>query len=180
VVAQQPQPGIEGAGHHGREQAVAGHQVEAELPVRLDGRPLRRDALPADHLDGLAPGAVQDDRQIAARTVQMRLDHLEREARRDRGVERVAAALEGGHAGRRGQPMGRGHDPERAQELGAGGEAWHGHAPDVNGAVSDRRRAAQAQLRVPARRSKSTPSYTSAVKRPMSSAGNPTVVLRPS
>ena len=44
------------------------------------------------------------------------------------------------------------------------------------------RRAAvlRAQLREPARRSRSTPSYTSALSRPISSAGNPTMVLRPS
>ena len=81
-VAQEAQPAIEGAGYYGREQPVARHQVETELPVRRAGRRLRRNSLGADHLNRILPGAVQDDRQVAARAVQMRLHDLEREAGR--------------------------------------------------------------------------------------------------
>ena len=70
----------------------------------------------------------KNDGQIAARPVQVRLDDLEREAGRDRGVERVAAALEHGHAGRRREPVGRRDHPEGAAQLRAGGEG-HRLAP---------------------------------------------------
>jgi hypothetical protein len=110
---------------------LPGTQVETELPIRCDRGCLRRDALTADHLDGIGSGAVQDDRQVAARAVQMRFHHLEREAGRDGGVERIAAAFQDGHAGRRGQPVRRCHHSERAENLGAGGEAGHDRAPPL-------------------------------------------------
>ena len=42
VVAQQPHPGVEGAGHDGGEQAGAGDQVEPEAPIMRDRRRARR------------------------------------------------------------------------------------------------------------------------------------------
>ena len=47
----------------------------------------------------------------------MRLDDLQREPGRHRGVERVAAALEHRHPGRRREPVRRGHHAEGAGEL---------------------------------------------------------------
>ena len=52
----------------------------------------------------------------------MRLDHLQRERGRAGRIERVAAALQDAHADRGRDPVGRGDDPERAFDLGAGGE----------------------------------------------------------
>ena len=69
-----------------------------------------------------------DQREIAARAVEVRLDDLERQPGRDRGVERVPAALEHGHPGRRRQPVRRGHHAEGAGELRTGRE---GHPPET-------------------------------------------------
>jgi hypothetical protein len=52
----------------------------------------------------------------------VRLDDLQGETGRDRGVEGVAPLLEDGHAGRRGQPMCGADDAECALDLGPGGE----------------------------------------------------------
>ena len=55
----------------------------------------------AQRTSGLAAlGRPENARQVAARAVQVRLDDLQHEARRARGVERIAAALEHGHPGR--------------------------------------------------------------------------------
>ena len=123
VVAQQRHPGVEGAGNAGREQAGAGHEIEAEMvAVMRDGGAGRRRPLPADHLGLAAPHVVQDHRHVAARAVEMRLDHLQGERGRAGGVERVAAALQNAHADRGGDPMRRGHDAEGAVDLGPRGE----------------------------------------------------------
>ena len=122
VLAQQQQPAAERAGHARGQQPAAGHQVEPEAGVRVDGGGGRRGALPADHERLAAPGVVPDDRHLAARPVQVRLDHLEHEPGGDGRVERVAAALEDGHPGRRGQPVGGRDHPERPRELRPGRE----------------------------------------------------------
>ena len=122
VVAQQQHPGVERAGHAGREQAGAGHHVEAFAPVMRDGGAGRRRALAADHLGAAALHVMDDDRHVAARAVQMRLDHLQREGGGDAGVEGVAAALQHRHADRGGDPVGRGDDAEGAVDLGPRGE----------------------------------------------------------
>ena len=159
MIAQHPQPGIEGAGHHGGEQSGPWHQVEPELPIGRDRGCLRRHTLAADHLDRVLAGAVQDDRQIAARTIQVRFDHLERESRGRCGVESVAAALEDGHAGCRGQPVRRRHHPERAEDLRAGREIGHHRAaPPAAARGSGRPARGSGQVREPLWRSRSMPS----------------------
>ena len=70
-------------------------------------------------------GGAEDDRQIARRAVEMRLDHLQHEACGHGGVERIAAPLEDAHADGRGDPVGRGDSAEGAANLGAGGETGH-------------------------------------------------------
>ncbi len=122
VVAQQQHPGFERAGHAGGEQPGAGHEIEALAAVMRDGGAGRRHALAADHFRLAAPHVVENDRHVAARPVEMRLDHLQRERGRDRGVEGVAAAFQNAHADRRRDPVGRGHDAERAFDLRPRGE----------------------------------------------------------
>ena len=98
---------------------VPGTSVEPELvAVALDRRRARRGALRAED-DGLAAGRPEQRGQVAARTVQVRLDDLQREARRDGGVEGVAALLEHRHPRRRREPVRRGDHAERAPELGS-------------------------------------------------------------
>src|ERR1044071_1713834 len=94
-----------------------------------DCRPTRRDALAADHVAAAVLGAVDEDRRLAERAVQMRLDYLQREPGCDGCIEGVAAALENAHRDRGGEPMRGGHDPEGAADLGAGRETGHGRWP---------------------------------------------------
>ena len=88
-----------------------------ELVEPLDRRGGRSDALAAES-ERLAPFLRPEHRRhLAAGPVQVRLDDLEHEARRDRGVERVAAALEHRHPALRSEPV-RGRDhPEGPAEL---------------------------------------------------------------
>ncbi len=118
-VAEQEQPAAERAGHAGGEHAGARDQLVAELVEALDRRRRRRDALPAQRERLAAIGRPEDGRHLAARPVQVRLDDLEHEARRDGGVEGVAAALEHGHPGLRREPVRRRDHPEGAAQLGA-------------------------------------------------------------
>ncbi len=82
-----------------------------------DGGAGGRRALAADHLGAAAPDVVHDDRHVAARTVEMRLDHLQRECGRDTGIESVAALFQRGHPDRGRDPVGRGHDAESAFDF---------------------------------------------------------------
>ena len=122
VVAQQQHPSVERARARRREQPDAGHELEPEPAEVLDRRAGGRRPLAADDVDRLAAGVVEEQRQVAARAVEVRLDDLQREPGRDRGVERVAAQLQRRHPGGGGEPVGRGDHPERARQLRAGGE----------------------------------------------------------
>ena len=84
-----------------------------------------RHTLAADHVAAAVRLAPDEDRRLAERAVQMRLDDLQREAGGGRRIERVAALFEHAHADGGGEPMGRGDDPERAADLGTGGKAGH-------------------------------------------------------
>ena len=122
VVAQQQHPGLEGAGHAGGKEPGAGDEVETLAAIVRDRRAGRRRALAADHFRLAAPHVVDDDRRVAARAVEMRLDHLQGERRGHGGVEGVAALLQGRHADRGGDPVRRGDDAEGALDLRTGGE----------------------------------------------------------
>ena len=122
VITQQQHPGLECAGHHRGEKPGAGNEVEAFAAIMRDSGAGRRDALAANDLRLAAPHVVEDDRHIAAGSVQMRLHHLQREGRGDRGVERIAAAFKDAHADRRRDPMRRGDHAEGAFDFGPRGE----------------------------------------------------------
>ena len=122
VVAQEQHPGLERAGHAGGEQPGAGHQIEPFAAIMRDGGAGRRRSLAADHLRLAALDVVDDDRHVAAGAVEMRLDHLQREGGRHRGIEGIAAVLQHRHADRGRDPVRRGDDAERAVDLGPGGE----------------------------------------------------------
>ena len=70
-----------------------------------------RRSLPANHLGPTALDVMDHDRHIAARSVKVRFDDLQREGRGHPGVEGVAASLENSHADR-------GRNPMRAGEIG--------------------------------------------------------------
>ena len=142
VVAQQHHPGLERAGHAGGEQPGAGHEIEAFAAVMRDGGAGRRHALAADHLRLAAAHVVENDRHVAARPVEMRLDHLQRERGRDRGVERIAAVFQNAHADRGRDPVRRGDHAERAFDLRPRGEGvridvGHKHSLAEVGHASD-------------------------------------------
>ncbi len=123
VVAQQQEPGVDGGGHRGGQRARAGHQFQALGAVVLHGGSGRGRALAHQHdrRAGLLRGD-EDAGHVAAGTVQVRLDDVQHEGARRRGVERVAAAFQHRLGGRRRQPVrGRAH-PEGALQRGTGGE----------------------------------------------------------
>jgi hypothetical protein len=78
--------------------------------------------LSVEHKNLAVASVKADHRHLTGRAAHVRLDHLQHQAGRHRRVEGVAALLQDGHAGRRGQPMGRGHHAKRARELRPGGE----------------------------------------------------------
>ena len=125
VIAQQPHPCVEGAGHRRGEQPGAGNEVEAEALEAGDRRCGRRDALAADHVAAAVFRAVDEDRGFAERAVQMRLDDLQGEAGGDRRVKGIAALFEDAHRDRGGQPMGGRDDPEGAADLGGCRKGGH-------------------------------------------------------
>ncbi|CUK02184.1 Uncharacterised protein [Achromobacter sp. 2789STDY5608615] len=131
VVAQQGQPGAEGAGHGGGQQPDAGHQVHAQSAEIGRRRQRRRRPLAAQRAHAAFPLAPQQDRHFAAGAVQVRLDDLQREAAGHRGVEGVAAALQHAHGDLRGQPVGGRGDAEGAADFRAGGEVGHGRSGGV-------------------------------------------------
>ncbi len=143
VLEQHQQPRAERAGHARRQQARAGHDVEAQLVAQqLHAGRRGRDALAAEHERLAALGRPRDRRHVPARTVEMRLHDLQDEAGGDRGVERVAAALEHGHPRPGGQPVRRGHHPEAARQLRPGGEAHRPPPSSTPSSVRMRRRIA--------------------------------------
>ena len=79
---------------------------------------------PWPHITSVLPRLhrVEDQRHVAARAAQMRLDDLQGEGRGDRRVEGVAAPLQDAHADRGGDPVRGGDDAEGADDLGPGGE----------------------------------------------------------
>jgi hypothetical protein len=109
-------------------------------PVAVDAVARIGEVLATLRLLGVNAFSLQklgDDRDFAARAVQVRLDHLEHEPRGDGRVERVAAVLQHRHPGRRGEPVRRGHHAERAREFRPGRESGNvGHDPILSSDLS--------------------------------------------
>ncbi len=135
VVAQQEQPGVDCRRNRGGQRAGPRHELEALSAVVLWGRAGRRRALPHQHdrdIRMLRRG--EHTRHVAARTVEVRLDHVQHECAGDGGVEGVAAALEHGLRGSGCQPVRRCGHAERALQRGTGGERARrsvGHGPTL-------------------------------------------------
>ena len=102
-------------------------QQEARCRVRdrgpraivRDGGAGRRRALAANHFRLATTNVVNDQRRVAAWTIEMRLDHLQRKRGRDGCIEGVAALLQHCHADRCGDPVRRGDDTESAVDFRA-------------------------------------------------------------
>ena len=82
----------------------------------------RRRALAANHFGAAALNVVHDDGHVAARPVEVRLDHLQRESGCNRGIEGITALFQRRHTDRGGDPVGGGDDAERAFDLGPRGK----------------------------------------------------------
>ncbi len=137
VVAEEEHPRVERARHRRRQEPRAGDELQTKRRESLDRRPCRRYALAAERSCALLLLAPEEDRHFAARAVEMRLHHLQRERGGDGGVEGVAAAFEHPHRGRGREPVRRGGDAERAADLGTGSEGRCAHdarAPTARGA----------------------------------------------
>src|SRR5215218_10261926 len=65
---------------------------------------------------------MENDRDFAAKPIQVRFDDLKRETDRHRRVERIAALLKDAHARGGAEPMRRGHDAKATDDLRACGE----------------------------------------------------------
>ena len=129
MVAQQRHPAAEGAGNDGGEQARARDQVEAERLIGGDGGRLRSRALRAERLDLPRFSRIEHGWHVAGRSDEMRLHHLQHEGGGGAGVEGVAALFQHRHARGGGEPVGRRHDTEGAEDFGAGRE--HGRIPEA-------------------------------------------------
>ena len=134
VVAEEEHPRVERARHSRRQEPRAGDELETKRREGLDRRPCRRHALAAERSGALLLLAPEQDRHFAARAVEMRLHHLQRERGGDGGVEGVAAAFEHPHRGRRCEPVGRGGHAERAADLRTGSEGRCAHGAGASAA----------------------------------------------
>ena len=123
VVAQEGHPSAEGAGHAGGDQAGPWDLREPHFADVRDGRMCRRRPLAGDHFRALARGVPQEDRHLAAETIEMRFDDLEHEPGGARRIEGVAAAIEHRHRALGGEPVRRADDTERALDLRPSGES---------------------------------------------------------
>ena len=83
-----------------------------------DGCGLWRRPLAANDLGPIAPDVIEDDRHVAAGSIEMWLDHLQRECSRNSCIEGVATFFQRRHADRRRDPMGGGDNAERSFDLG--------------------------------------------------------------
>ena len=122
MIAQQRHPAAERAGHTCSDQARTGDLGETQIPDALDGRRRRSRPLAADHLWALSRRIPEQDRHLAAETVEVRLDDLEHESGGTCRIEGVAAPIEHCHRALRGEPVGRADHAERALELRPRGE----------------------------------------------------------
>jgi len=121
VVAQHQHPRVERAGHHRGEQAVAGDEVEPlALVVARSSHWPAPCPWPQITVGVDSAAALHECHRVAARPVHVRLDDVQHEAGRDRGIEGVAALLEDGHADLRGGPVRGRDDAEAADDLGPG------------------------------------------------------------
>src|SRR5439155_74906 len=79
------------------DQARAGHHGAAEALVMGDRGFRGRGPLTTDYLGLAGAHGIDDDRHVAARSVQVRLDHLQRESGCNRGIEGITALFQRRH-----------------------------------------------------------------------------------
>jgi hypothetical protein len=126
-VAQHQAPGVECTRNDRRQQPGRRNELHSQIGKLLRCGGGRGNPLAADDMLPPAGRAVQDDRCIAAGAVQVRLGDVQSEARGNRGIEGVAAALQHRHADLAGEPVGAGDDAEGAGDFRPSGE--HGARP---------------------------------------------------
>src|SRR5450759_2803138 len=105
VIPQERHPSAEGAGHACSEQAGTGDVVQAERADQLDGGRLWRRALTADDLNAASSYIPEQDWDLPAESVQVRLHHLQDEAGGEGGLACITALLEHRHPALSGEPV---------------------------------------------------------------------------
>ena len=103
--------------HDGRQQSRSRHLFEAHRGEPLDSCTGGKRTLPADDVGATGARPKHDRRQFPAGPIEVRLDDLQHEARRDGGIECIAASLENRHPGVGRKPMGRLNGPERGPDV---------------------------------------------------------------
>src|SRR5215472_7724206 len=87
VVTPKQHPSVEHAWNACGEKTSSRNHIESEAAKLCDRRRSGCRALPADHLRSIPPHIVQNDRHVAAWSIEMRLDDLQREGSRHSGIE---------------------------------------------------------------------------------------------
>ena len=121
VIGQQQQPGVDGAGDRRCQRPRAGHRRQTLVAEVRDGGAPRRRTLSAED-GGYAVGRADQGDQVAAGTVEVRLDEVEHECAGDGRVKGVAAALEDRLGDGGGDPVRRRAGAEGTLEVGSGEE----------------------------------------------------------
>src|SRR5690606_27156248 len=143
VVAQQHQPGVDGAGDGGGQRTGTGHQGESLAAVVLDTCAGRSRTLPHEHRGPARfPCRREDAGHVTTGPVEVRLDDMQDEPRGHGGVESVAAAFQDRLRRPGREPVRRGRHPEGPPEGGTGGEGRRrregvGHGPTLTRRISD-------------------------------------------
>ena len=97
VIAQQRHPGAKSTRHHSREIPGRRYKSDAIALVGFNCRCRRSNTLAAQQSGRSFSCRMEQDRYIAARTIEMRFDQLEHKAAGNRGIERITAPLQNAH-----------------------------------------------------------------------------------
>ena len=106
IIAQQQHPGLERARYARGEQPSPRHHVESKPTIVGNRRRGGGYSLPADHFGPTTAHVEDKHRNVAAGTVQVRLDDLQGKRGRDCGIKGIAAFFKGPHAHRGRDPVG--------------------------------------------------------------------------
>src|SRR5690606_30204831 len=82
-------------------------------------------SLSTEHARATVAHGMENDRQIACRSVQVRFDHLQDKPGGNGGIKGIPALLKDRHTNRRSNPVGRSDHAERATDFWSGCKILH-------------------------------------------------------